>query len=112
MISPSTTVDYGLDVEAVTPGNYPLTFAVENDFGCSADTTVFLEVIDNPGAIITAGPDQVYCSDPVTLLGGLAGPGGSACGADAGTNEICLGNGEFQSFTYCPDSPGDGTVMT
>ena len=112
VISPSTTVDYGLDVEAVTPGNYPLTFYVENDFGCSADTTVILEVIDNPGAIITAGPDQIYCSAPVTLLGGLTGTGGSDCSADAGTEEICLGNNAFQTFTYCPDTPGDGTMMT
>ena len=37
--------DFGLDVEAVTPGMYPLTFYVENDFGCEADTTVTLEVI-------------------------------------------------------------------
>lgn len=112
IITPSTSVDFGLDVEAVSPGIYPLEFYVENDFGCSADTTVFLEVIDNPGAIITAGPDQIFCTSPVTLFGGLDVSGGSDCSGDAGSFDICLGNNEFQTYTYCPDNPGDGTMMT
>jgi gliding motility-associated-like protein len=113
IISPSTTVDFGLDVEAVTPGTYPLNFYVENDFGCSADTTVFLEVIDNPGAIITAGPDQIFCSNPVTLLGGLdLGGAPSACGSSAGSFDHCYGPNDNSIFSYCPDNPGDGTMMT
>ena len=51
-----------------SPGVYPMQFFVENDFD-AADTLVNLEVIDNPGEIVTAGPDQVFCSTPVMLEG-------------------------------------------
>ena len=112
VITPSTTVDFGLDVEAVTPGMYPLTFYVENDFGCEADTTVTLEVIDSPGEIITAGPDQIFCSNPVILEGGLDLGVPSSCGGDAGAFSYCYGPLDTQVFSYCPDTPGDGTTMS
>ncbi|MGB2423368.1 MAG: PKD domain-containing protein, partial [Flavobacteriales bacterium] len=112
IISPSSTVDFGLDVEAVTPGTYPLSFYVENDFGCAADTTVFLEVIDNPGAIITAGPDQIFCSNAVVLEGGLDTGTPSSCGMAAGAFDYCYTANDNTVFSYCPDNPGDGTMMT
>ena len=112
VIVPSTTVDFGLDVEAVTPGVYPLQFFVENDFGCAADTLVNLEVIDNPGEIITAGPDQVFCSTPVMLEGGLDLGAPSSCGGVSGNHSYCYGSFDSEVFSYCPDTPGDGTLMS
>ena len=112
VITPSETVDFGLDVEAVTPGMYPLDFFVENDFGCAADTTVMLEVIDNPGGIITAGPDKIFCSNPVLLEGGLDLGVPSSCGNSAGSETYCYGPNDNQIFSYCPDNPGDGTAMS
>ena len=112
LITPSTTVDYGLDVEAVTPGNYPLTFYVENDFGCSADTTVFLEVIDNPGTDLTVGADQIWCNAPLQLDASLGtNTVTPTCGNDAGSNTYCYQNNDLVTYTYCPDNIGDGTAM-
>ena len=101
-----------VDLMFPDPGTFQFGYQVTNNFGCTWDTTVTIEVIDNPGTFITAGPDQVFCANPVQLLGGLEDDGGSACGGAAGVYEICLGDGEFQTFTYCPDNPGDGTMMT
>ena len=101
-----------VDLLYSTAGTYNYDFVVTNNFGCQWDTTVQVVVIDNPGTSLSTGPDQTYCSVPVTLSAGLSSDGGSDCSADAGTEEICLGNNEFQTFTYCPDNPGDGTVMT
>ena len=94
------------------PGTFEFGYVVTNNFGCTWDTTLTIEVIDNPGTFITAGPDQIFCSNPVALLGGLDDGGASACGGDAGSFELCLGNNENQTFTYCPDNPGDGTMMS
>ena len=106
------TMPTEVDLLYSTAGNYSYDFVVTNNFGCQWDTTVQVVVIDNPGTSLSTGPDQTYCSVPVTLSAGLSSDGGSDCSADAGTEEICLGNDEFQTFTYCPDNPGDGTVMT
>ena len=56
-----------------TPGSYEYTFFATNNFGCTFDTTITVEVIEGPE--ITAGPNQTYCEDPVTLQAGLIGPG-------------------------------------
>ena len=53
------------------PGTFEFGYVVTNNFGCTWDTTLTVEVIDNPGTFITAGPDQIFCSDPVTLLAPL-----------------------------------------
>ena len=94
------------------PGTFEFGYVVTNNFGCTWDTTLTVEVVDNPGTFITAGPDQIFCSNPVTLLGAIDDGGVSACGGDAGSFEICLGNGENVTYTYCPDNPGDGTMMS
>ena len=113
VITPSATEELGLDIAAITPGSYPLTFYVENDFGCAADTTLVLEVINNPGAIITAGPEQIFCGAPVTLQGGLqTGGGASPCSMAEGSFDYCYGSNETTIFNYCPDVVGDGTMMT
>jgi gliding motility-associated-like protein len=100
------------DVLFPDPGTFDFGYVVTNSFGCTWDTTLTVQVIDNPGAFISAGPDQIFCGAPVTLQGSLDGGGGSACGGDAGSFELCLGNGVFETYTYCPDVPGDGTVMS
>ena len=88
-----------------TPGDYNYTFFATNNFGCTFDTTITVEVIVGPD--ITAGPDLVYCSDPVTLQAGLANSP-AQCSADAGDYELCFDNSSQYQFTYCPDNPGDG----
>ena len=91
-----------------SPGSYNYTFTAINNFGCSFDTTITVEVIEGPD--ITAGPDLTYCTDPVTLEAGLADYQGS-CGEDSGTYEYCYENGQNISGTYCPDNPGDGVTF-
>jgi gliding motility-associated-like protein len=101
-----------VDLMFPDPGTFEFGYVVTNNFGCTWDTTLVVEVIENPGTFITAGPDQIFCSNPVTLLGAIDDGGVSACGGDAGSFEICLGNGENVTYTYCPDNPGDGTMMS
>ena len=101
-----------VDIMFPDPGTFEFGYQVTNNFGCTWDTTITIEVIDNPGTFITAGPDQVFCANPVQLLGGLEEGGESACGGSAGVIDWCLGNNEFQTYTFCPDNPGDGTAMT
>ena len=57
------------------PGTFEFGYIVTNNFGCTWDTTLTVEVIDNPGTFITAGPDQIFCSNPVTLLAPLTTEG-------------------------------------
>ena len=85
---------------------------MENDFGCAADTLVNLEVIDNPGEIITAGPDQVFCSTPVMLEGDWTW---ERLHLAEESREITLTVTDAltpEVFSYCPDTPGDGTLMS
>ena len=70
-----------VDLEFPDPGTYEFGYYVTNNFGCSWDTTVVVEVVDNPGTFITAGPDQIFCNDPVVLEGGFdTGEESSSCG--------------------------------
>jgi gliding motility-associated-like protein len=101
-----------VDLMFPDPGTFEFGYLVTNNFGCSWDTTVTIEVIENPGTFITAGPDQIFCANPVQLLGSLDTGGGSACGSDAGQETYCYGAFDNTIFSYCPDNPGDGTMMT
>ena len=100
-----------VDLEFPDPGTYEFGYYVTNNFGCSWDTTVVVEVVDNPGTFITAGPDQIFCNDPVVLEGGFD-TGGVFGAAVQGSYEHCYDIGDNSIFSYCPDNPGDGTVMT
>ncbi len=91
-----------------SPGSYNYSFYATNNFGCTFDTTITVEVIEGPD--ITAGPDQTYCDTPVTLNAGLANVS-AECGAEAGTYEYCYENNVNLSETYCPDNPGDGVTF-
>lgn len=99
------------DIILDEPGIYDYVFTVTNNFSCTFDTTLSIEVVQGPENSITAGPDQVFCGDPVELQGAFIGGGPSPCGGDQGTTTICYGNNENTTWTYCPDNPGDGTLM-
>jgi len=99
------------DIILDEPGIYDYTFTVTNNFSCTFDTTLSIEVVEGPENSITAGPDQVFCGDPVQLQGAFVGGGPSPCGASQGTTTYCYGNNENTTWVYCPDTPGDGTLM-
>ena len=99
-----------LDIIAPTSGLYPFTFNIVNSFGCEADTTVVLEVLDPP--VISAGPDLTLCGDGnlQAFVPGLPEP---ECSEDAGTYTHCYTSNTTSSFTYCPDAGAEGsTFMT
>ena len=100
-----------VDLMFPDPGTFEFGYVVTNNFGCTWDTTLTVEVVENPGTIITAGPDQIFCSEPIQLLGGLDTGEPSACGV-AGAFDYCYGANDNTIFSYCPDTPGDGTLMT
>lgn len=99
------------DIVLDDPGFYDYVFTVTNNFNCTFDTTLTIEVVEGPENSITAGPDQVFCGDPVQLQGAFVGGGPSPCGGSQGTTTYCYGNNENTTWTYCPDVPGDGTLM-
>jgi gliding motility-associated-like protein len=92
-----------------TPGTYQYTYFATNNFGCTFDTTITVEAIEGPS--ITAGPDLFVCDEAVTLQAALTGPNTPNCSADAGTYNVCYGNNETLTGTYCPDNPGDGITF-
>lgn len=99
------------DIVLDNPGFYDYTFTVTNNFNCTFDTTLTIEVVEGPENSITAGPDQVFCGDPVELQGAFVGGGPSPCGSSQGTEVYCYDNNENTTWNYCPDNPGDGTLM-
>lgn len=118
MVNPGDpgVVDISLDDNYVDllydqTGEYSYTYEVTNNFGCTWDTTVNITVIEGPQNNVSAGFDQVYCQDPVQLEGSLVNLGASTCAASSGTFNHCYGNNQTESFTYCPDVLGDGTLM-
>ena len=52
-----------VDLLYSTAGNYSYDFVVTNNFGCQWDTTVQVVVIDNPGAALSTGPDQISAGE-------------------------------------------------
>ena len=78
-----------------------------NNFGCTWDTTLTVEVLTTRH-VITAGPDQIFCSNPVNCKGPWTMV--SVCGGAAGTYKTARNN-ENTVFSYWPDTPGDGTMM-
>ena len=105
----STSADGNLiNTSYSTTGFYDYTFFATNNFGCTFDTTITVEVIEGPE--ITAGPNLTYCDEPVTLQAGIANSG-AECGQDAGTYEFCYEDDENYVFTYCPDNQGDGVTF-
>jgi gliding motility-associated-like protein len=101
-----------VDLNFPNPGLFDFTYEVTNNFGCTWDTTVNITVIQGPENNISAGGDLIFCQNPVQLLGELIGGGPSACGGVEDSYEYCYTNGDNTIFSYCPDAPGDGTMMT
>jgi gliding motility-associated-like protein len=91
------------------PGSYDFVYTVENSFGCQFDTTITVTIDQAP--FVSAGPDLTYSCDVVQLLGGFQGLPIPTCGADAGNYTYCYNDNESTTWTYCSDSPGDGTAM-
>jgi gliding motility-associated-like protein len=109
------TIDASADyvtLEFDTPGQYSFDYVLVNNFGCEWDTTVVINVVPGLGTSITAGPDVVFCGDPVQLQGSFADGVVSGCGGVEGTFEMCYGDNDYQEHVFCPDTPGDGTVIT
>jgi len=86
-------------------GSYNYDYTVVNNFGCSFDSTITITVTDNPPAI--AGLDTAVCSGQLVTIGAPA----AMCSQDAGNYTLCYGENVNQTFTYCPDTPGDGLTF-
>lgn len=112
IVSQSSGCDY-INVELSEPGSYDFVYTAINDFGCSFDTTITIEVDVAP--LVTAGPDfTLDCTNPnVMLEGGLADFPDPSCGNDAGVFNYTYDNNENFSWTFCPDAGAeDYTVMS
>lgn len=112
-VSPNTisTNDLNIEVMPDTPGYSDYTFVVEDNFGCSWDTTVSVLTVETP--VVDAGPDIYLGCVDAQLLGSVNGLSVPTCSDDAGLYTYCYDNNELTTFTYCPDNPGDGvTAMT
>ena len=117
-----TTNDYGVvdvdddanvvDVMFEEPGVYEFGYLVTNDFGCSWDTTVQVEVLESPQALVSAGPDLEFCGEPIDLLGSYIPMDTTGCGESFGYHHYCYGANDNSVFSYCPNVSGDGTMMT
>ena len=81
---------------------------VTNNFSCTWDTVV-VEVI------LTAILSQPWIKFSVRTPSNrrsFVGGAPSSCSASEGSVNYCYGPNEYSTFTYCPDNPGDGTMMT
>jgi gliding motility-associated-like protein len=93
-----------------TPGSYDYTYYATNNFGCTFDTTITVTVEIAPS--VTAGPDMLYTCGNIQLQGSFVGMSPPLCSNDAGDYTYCYTNNQDQFFTYCPNTPGDGTMMS
>ena len=95
-------------IEINTTGSYDYTYTVTNNFGCTFDTTITVNVyVASP---VTAGPDMVFSCDPIQLTGGIDITAAPDCDNAAGTYDYCLSNNEDWIQTICPDVVGDGVT--
>ena len=101
-----------VDVLFETPGIYEFGYYAVNEFGCSGDTTVAVEVIESSNETLSAGPDLGYCDGPIQLLGSFEPEVSVNCASSSGIEQYCYGPNENTSFEFCPDMPGDGTMMS
>lgn len=111
IVSQQPNLNYA-DIVLDEPGFYDYTFEVTNNFSCTFDTTVTVEVIQGPENAFTAGEDKIFCQDPVQLEGALTGSGDSPCSTVSGSYSHCYTNNDNTIYSYCPDNPGDGTMLS
>jgi gliding motility-associated-like protein len=95
-----------ITIQLTDPGIYEYVYEVVNNFGCSFDTTIFIEIEQSP--FITAGPDLIYSCEPLLIEGGFDGLPTPLCTVSEGNYTYCYAENENYVATYCPDNPGDG----
>jgi gliding motility-associated-like protein len=95
-------------VEIGTTGSYDYTYTVTNNFGCTFDTTITVNVF--VASEITAGPDLIFSCDPVQLQGGIDISLTPDCDNAVGDYSVCFSNNQTWMQTYCPDQIGDGVT--
>ena len=91
-------------------GAFDYTFYASNNFGCTFDTTVTVNVTAMPEIEII--PDFSLCPGEVGNLNlGLAGTNFPECSAVSGLYDYCYTNNENTVISYCPDNQGDGITF-
>jgi subtilisin-like proprotein convertase family protein len=95
--------------DIIDEGVYEYTYTVINDYGCSFDTTVAVQlVLSTP---VSAGEDLFYECQPLLLEGAVQGSN-TECSESNGFYSHCFGQYEQWDITYCPDSIGNGSMMS
>jgi len=94
-----------VSITPTAPGVYDYTYYAVDNFGCTNDSTVTVTVLDQ--LILTAGVDTILCAGELVTIG----PEIPHCVTDGGNYTYCYGNNENTTFTYCPDTPGDGLTF-
>ena len=93
-------------------GVYALTLTMVNGLGCAFDSTLQIQAIEGPDLPLSAGEDLLLCGDAVSLSASLGDDGPSPCSHDAESVTYCYDNTPYTHWTYCPNEPGDGTMMS
>jgi PKD repeat protein len=85
------------------------TYTVINDYGCSFDTTVTVQLeLPTP---VSAGPDLIYACQPLLLEGSIQNSN-AGCSESNGFYSLCFGQYDQTTTTYCPDNIGNGSMMS
>jgi len=104
----SATPD-GNTIEVLPPdaGIHNYTYTATNDFGCTFDTTLAINVIATPQ--VFTGEDIMVCEgEEVILNATLDEENPPLCSNDGGSYSYCYVNNDNTVFTFCPDNQGDG----
>lgn len=114
MWQPDPTILFGENDTAViviptTLGNNPYTFEVEDNFGCSYDTTIIVETIDGPTIISgdTTCTDFQFSNTYVPSVGGVSG---GTWFADGPGNVTFSPNNTFINPSVTADEDGEYTI--
>lgn len=104
--------DANLDEITITPtaeGTFEYVYSVIDDFGCTNDTSFFVTVFE---ALQVSAPDDftIGCDD-VALQAFFEGLPVASC-SDCGEFNYCYSDNDNFVWTFCTDSPGDGTMLT
>lgn len=91
-------------------GTWDYTYHVINNFGCSFDTTISVTFVEPP--TFTAGADFQYTCGNVAMPAAWDDLPPATCSASAGTFDFCYTNNQQETWVFCPDNIGDGTMMT
>lgn len=109
------TLDYmdpDLDIASFTPtavGQLEFIYTVFDDFTCENVDTVTVTI--EQALLVSAGPDQLFACETVTLEGGFIGQPAASCSDASGDFTYCYSDGDNFEWTFCPDNPGDDVTM-